>query len=1002
MIIYDILNQEKNNLKFLGKSDKNIDIISNMITELKKHNITIDILNNLNIESNYTNLKVNDIKLIYEKYLEKIENSFIDENDILTIILDKIEEATLFEDSLIYIDDFIGFTPQEYKVFEKLLLKAKNVTITVPIDNLELGNKEQDVFYFNKVFVNNIIKIAKNNKVKLELFNCDKNFRLKNDELKFLEKALSTTQYIKPYDEECPNIKLFLANNAYSELEYIANEILILVKEYGYRYNEIALISNSLEEYASEAKVVFKKYDIPIFVDEKKDLNQNLLIKYILALLEIFAKNWSFESVFNLLKLGLLNIPNDDIYELENYCRKWGIRNYKWFREFKYETKNDLQDKLENLRQGIVNPLVKFKEEVSKNKTAEEITKYIYNYLISNEINIILDNKLKKINDIDINNEYNTSYKILINVLDEIVAIFGNQKMNFDTYKEILQVGFSESELGKIPATQDQVLLGDSRRSRNSNIKICFIIGVNDGVFPLINKFEGYLNDNDREILKQNNIELAKTSIDTMYESNFEIYNIFSLASEKLYLSYCSSDKEGKSIRPSMIIKKIKKIFPNLKEESDIITKKYYITNKLATFDDSIIMYKRYLDGENISDEWKNVLNYYLHNDKEKFYKTLDGLNYSNKAQDISKENIDKLYGNNLKTSISRLEQYRRCPFSFHVKYGLKLKEKEELKLQNIDTGTFMHEVIDNFFETIDERNLDIKNIDEETIRKIVEEIIEQLFSMSKYYVFSSTAKFKILTRKLRKVIMDSLQYIIYTIRNSKFDILGHEIEFSNSGKYKPIVIKLENGKNIEITGKIDRLDIGKIDDKTYVRIIDYKSSIKNIDMNQVEAGLQIQLVTYLDAVSKQDNFSPSGILYMGLIDNKATSKINPTDEEIKQEIRKKFRMNGIVLANVDVVKMMDTTLDTGTSDIIPVSLKQDGTISESKSSIMKEKEFEELQKRVSETIKQIGKEILSGNIDIKPYNYKNQTGCDYCEYKSICMFNPNQKDNFYEYIKNK
>jgi len=185
MIIYDILNQEKNNLKFLGKSDKNIDIISNMITELKKHNITIDILNNLNIESNYTNLKVNDIKLIYEKYLEKIENSFIDENDILTIILDKIEEATLFEDSLIYIDDFIGFTPQEYKVFEKLLLKAKNVTITVPIDNLELGNKEQDVFYFNKVFVNNIIKIAKNNKVKLELFNCDKNFRLKNDELKF-------------------------------------------------------------------------------------------------------------------------------------------------------------------------------------------------------------------------------------------------------------------------------------------------------------------------------------------------------------------------------------------------------------------------------------------------------------------------------------------------------------------------------------------------------------------------------------------------------------------------------------------------------------------------------------------------------------------------------------------------------------------------------------------------------------------------------------------------
>lgn len=1000
MIVYDILNKEKNNLKFLGKSDKNIEIVINMITEFKKHNVLLEDLDNLDLQDAYAQFKIEDIKLIYKKYSEYLQNSFVDENDILTTVIDKIEKTTFFDNSLIYIDDFMGFTPQEYKIFEELLKKCEQITVSVSTDSLEKGDKESDIFYFNKVFANKLVEIAKNNKIKTEFIKCESNYRLKSEDLRFLEAYLSSNKKNKQYEKEPENIKMFLANNSYSELEFVANEILRLVKEKNYKYNEIAVISNNIENYDSEAKIVFNKYDIPIFIDEKKDLNQNILIKYIIAILDIFAKNWSFDSVFNYLKLGMTKINEEDIYILENYCRKWGIKNYKWFRPFSYETQNENQERLEKIRTQIVEPLEKFKEEVSKNKTAEEITKCIYEFLIKNDVNKILDEKIKEINDEEINNEYNTSYKILIKVLDEIVAIFGKNKMTFETYKELLQVGFSESELGKIPAKQDQVILGDSKRSRNSNIKICFIVGINDGFFPANNKFEGYLNDEDRELLKEHGIELAKTSLETLYESNFEVYNILSLASDKLYLSYCSSDKEGKSIRPSILIKKIKRILPKIVEESDIVTKEYYITNEIATFDDAIAMYKKMLDGEKISDEWKTVLNYYSKNEKEKFDRTIKGLSYTNKAEDILEDNIEKLYGKRLKTSISRLEQYRRCPFAFHMKYGLKLKEKEELKLQSLDTGTFMHEVIDTFFATLDERGIDVKTVDEDTIRKIVEQIIEELLGMSKYYILSSTAKFKVLTRKLRKVVHESLDYIIYTIKNSKFNILGHEIEFGVHGKYKPIVMELESGKNVEITGKIDRVDIGKLDDKNYVRIIDYKSSIKNIDMNQVEAGLQIQLITYLDAISKQEDFSPSGILYLGLIENIVGAKRNLTDEEIKQEIRKKFRMNGIVLADVNVIRMMDSKVTTGSSDIIPVTFKQDGNISESKSSVIKEDEFSKLQENVSETIKQISEEILSGKIDIKPYNYNNHTGCDYCEYKSICMFNPNLKENTYNYIK--
>ena len=283
MIIYDILSKEKDNLNFLGKSDKNIKIISNMITELKKYNITNEILNDCNPSDNLTKLKIEDIKLIFKKYQEKLQGNFIDENDILSMISPKILEANLLDNSLIYIDDFYGFTPQEYTVFESILKKSENVTVGITCDNLELGEKEKDIFYFNKIFANKLIKTAKDNDIKVEEIYLKENLKHKNDDLKFLENAFSSNSYIKPYSETPENIKLFFANNSYSELEYVSNEILRLVKEENYKYNEIAIISDNLDTYNLEAKVIFDKYNIPIFIDEKKDLNGNLLIKYVLA-----------------------------------------------------------------------------------------------------------------------------------------------------------------------------------------------------------------------------------------------------------------------------------------------------------------------------------------------------------------------------------------------------------------------------------------------------------------------------------------------------------------------------------------------------------------------------------------------------------------------------------------------------------------------------------------------------------------------------------------------
>lgn len=527
------------------------------------------------------------------------------------------------------------------------------------------------------------------------------------------------------------------------------------------------------------------------------------------------------------------------------------------------------------------------------------------------------------------------------------------------------------------------------------------MLGMNDGIFPKSKKEEGYLNDKDRSLLEQNGIQLAKTTLDAIYEDQFNMYRTLTIPEEKLFLSYCSSDKDGKSVRPSIMLKKLKRIFPKMIEKSDIVSKQYAITNEKATFQEALQVYEQYLQGNEMDEKWKKILIYFYHKKKKEFIRAISGMNYTNKAEKISIQNIKKMYGTNLKTTISRLENYRKCPFSFHMTYGLKLKENSDFQMTTIDTGSFMHEVIDLFFQYLEDKNLELKALSEEQTQQIVSQIVDEILQTSRYYLFTSSAKFRMMTKRLKKVVLESMNYIIYSLKYSDFKPIGHEVEFGDKSDYKPIKLQLESGENIEIVGKIDRIDVGKLNEKEYVRIIDYKSSVKKVDLNEVVSGLQIQLITYLDAITKQDDFEPAGILYLGLVDHIVQEKKNLSEQEIQQKIRKDFKMQGLILADVTVVKMMDNQLEQGDSDVVPAGLVKDGSLSK-KSNVASKEEFEMLQKSVQNKIKEISSQILKGDIAIKPYSHQTRTGCDYCKYKTICMFNPNIKGNEYDYIRHK
>ena len=491
MLIDHILLTENNKFSFLGKSDENVEMISRQLTELKKHQVQLDILKEVtkNTQDKYLQKKLEDITNLYDLYNTSIQNQYIDENDGLTLLAEELEESNEFKNCDIYIDEFAGFTLQEYEILRKLMRISHKITITICADNLqENTNADIDTFYSNKQTVKRILEIANQEQIEVEkpIF-LNTPYRFKTEELQHLAENMASTFY-KKYDKQNENLSIFLASNPYSEIENVAIQITKLAKK-GYKYEEMAVITKNIDIYSSLCKAIFEQYNIPVFIDEKKDLGSNILVRYVLSLLEIFAKNWSYESVFGYIKTGLLDLDTQEIAVLENYCLKWGIKGSKWYaKEWNFYNETEEQQKqIIYARDKVVEPLLKLKKQLAGLKTVKEITTGLYEFLVQNNIYEKLEQKieeLKQNNELEIAKQYELSIKILTDLFDEIVLVLGNKNITFDRYAKILKMGFNQSNLGTIPATADQVIVGDVDRSRSHKVKAVFIIGLNDGSFP--------------------------------------------------------------------------------------------------------------------------------------------------------------------------------------------------------------------------------------------------------------------------------------------------------------------------------------------------------------------------------------------------------------------------------------------------------------------------------------------------------------------------------------
>jgi ATP-dependent helicase/nuclease subunit B len=1056
MLLRKIIEQHKEKLVlFRRAADKNgfIEQLEEMITECKRYCITPEQLQETEKQLRHQATaaekvladKLNDVRLIYEQFERELAQQYVDSEDYLRLLAEKVPHSRYLKDAEIYIDGFHHFTPQEYMVLEQLLIHCKRVTIALTVDAPYNEQLPHDLHLFRMTgrTYHDLREMALLNNVAIEEVELlRENVRHVDSALRHLE-AYYDTRPVKVFTKPTKAIEIYQATNRQAEVEGIAREIVRLVRDEGYRYRDIALVIRNSDDYRDSLKTVFADYNIPYFIDEKEAMVHHPFIEFIRASLDVINTNWRYEAVFRAVKTDFFFPVESDMRtmreamdQLENYVLANGIQGTKWTERWTYRRYRGLEDmnvpqtdeekeyeeKLNSWRELVVTPLLSLQKRLQKAKTGREMCEALYLYFEQLQI----PKKLEKLRDqaeergdLISARHHEQAWSAVIDLLDQYVEILGEATLPLKLVATIIETGLDSLQFSLVPPATDQVLVAHFDRSRLTDVKCVFIAGVNEGVIPAKKNDDGMLSEKDRELLHHFSVRVAPTSREQLLDEPFALYLAFASPKERLYITYPLADGEGKTLLPSMFIKRLKEMFPTVLEkqwgtEPFLLSPEeqlHFITNPLATLGplaSQLEAWKRQYPIERI---WWDVYNLYTENDewRARAKKVVSALFYENRPKKLEKKMTKKLYGEKVRASVSRVETFNRCPFAHFASYGLRLQERKVFRLQAPDVGQLFHYALKMIAERIRAEQLDWAQLSKKQCEQLSHEAVEQIAPHIQQEILLSSHRYYYVKRKLQNIMTRTTTVLSEQAKVSGFVPIGLELQFGDNNPLPPLTFTLADGTVMELVGRIDRIDQAQSSKGVLLRIVDYKSSKKKLDFTEVYYGLTLQMLAYLDLVIEYaekligTNALPAGILYFHIHNPIIKSDLSILEEEeAERKIFESFKMNGLLLADGEAVKLMDQTLDAGKgSAIVPVKINKDGSFSKN-SAVVTEKDFDALRRHVRETFQHVGTQMMEGVTDIAPYKLKNHTACQYCEFRDVCQFDESMEQDRYRLLKTK
>lgn len=960
-------------------------------------------------------MKLKDLKTLYRGFQDYIRDHFITTEETLDVLRRSLSKSKILKGSVVVFDGFTGFTPIQNRLIQELMRVCAETIVTVTIGVGEDPYKmdgEQKLFHLSKKTVADLEKLAAEAEVERgeDLFvKGGPNRFAKAPALHYLEQNLFRYQY-EPYAGEKQEIHMFEALSPREEVHQTALYIRHLIREQGMTYRDIAVVIGDLEGYASYVETEFGQLEIPCFLDRTRGIVLNPMIEYIKSALQLYIKDFSYDTVFHFLRSGMADISREEIDELENYVIRTGARGYRTYSRLFTRRTEELQgnaegseqaeektmERLNRIRQQFMDA-VEILHMGSQEKAGDYVS-HLYDFLEQNQVQQKLLNyqqQFEKEGDLSRAREYAQIYRLAMDLLDQVYELLGEEEISRQEFADILEAGFGEITVGTIPQNVDRIVVGDMERTRLKQVKVLFFLGVNDGNIPKNASKGGIISDMDREFLIESGTEMAPSPRQQMYIQRLYLYLNMTKPSEQLYLSYAKVNSEGKGIRPSYLIDTVRKLFPAMSVEYPQNRSRLeqiegrqegvrYLAEEL----------REYVEGTLPEEERQDF--YLMYRAYEADAAGRDLLTRAAfrryRESGLSRIVARALYGQQLENSVSRLETYAACACRHFLQYGLSLQEREEFGFEASDMGTVYHAVLENFAGKLAESNLTWWDFTEDFAAKAVKESVEAYAATYGETVLYSSARNEYAITRMSRILTRTVLTLQKHLKQGSFQPDDYELSFRFAEDLDSIHVDLSEDEKMHLQGRIDRIDVSEDAEHVYVKVIDYKSGNRKFDLAALYYGLQLQLVVYMNAAMEMESrkhpdkeIVPAALLYYHIDDPTIETPVELTDEQINEQILAKLRMNGVVNSDPEVVERLDRYMQ-DKSVVIPVEKKKDGSFS-ARSGVLSREEMQLISSYVDAKIRSIGREILDGKIAANPYEKGNEEACTYCAYKKVCGF---------------
>lgn len=995
MVLQKLVQKHQKELVYLKNQMKKpgyLDEVKSLISEFMQYRVGDEEIQKMQEDASDRTLlqmKLQDVSVLYHGFRDYLKDHYITAEEVLEILAKQIVFSEKLKGSVLLLDGFTGFTPIQIQVIRELLASCEKVSVTVTMDVREpflYKEKSHQLFYMSHKMIRSLCDLTKDILDPVWIAPGSKSRHARAEALAFLEQNIFR-YHKKTFSGKQDSIRIFCAGDPVREMEETARRILRLVREKGCRYGEIAVITGDLETYGSLARQAFEDAGIPFFVDEKHSILMNPFVEYIRAALEMAAQGFSYESVFRYLRCGMSDVSREETDWLENYAVALGIRGFKrwkekWVRVYRGMKEESLLE-INRIRE-------KFTEETEalavgfsgKKKTVREYCQYLYEFIVKSRI----QEKLKIQEEIfaqkgsrAMEKEYAQIYGIVMELLDKMAEILGEETVSPEEFRQILETGMSQAKVALIPPGIDQVLIGDMERTRLKDIRALFFVGMNEGNIPKNTESGGLLTELDRDFFEDQGVELAPGPKELMNMQRFYLYLNLTRPSEHLYLSYSCSNSKGEAVSPAYLIGTIRKLFPEFSTER--AEEPENLLDLLETPSTGFGFLLSGLENEEMQREplFQELYSWYLRSPEyQDLTRKLTEAAFVRKPADRISESVAKaLYGEISEYSATRLERFAACAFAHFLQYGLVVTERAEYEFRAMDMGNVLHQALEKFAAELRRKGLDWAELEEEQRDRIAEYCMEQVAADYGNTILKSSARNQYMIQRTLRILKRTVWALQEQLRCGKFVPEGFEVSIGG--------------------GRIDRLDVLKEDKKVYVKVIDYKSGNTSFDLVGVYYGLQLQLVVYMDAAMEAEKnkhpdcqIEPAGIFYYNIKDPMIQTVIRDDLQNLEKKIYKELKMNGLVNSSDDILHKIDA----GASSL-PVSFKKDGGFRKG-SSVATREQFQLLNQYVKNKISEIRSHILSGDAEVSPYEMGKKNACAYCAYQGVCGFD--KKIPGYEY----